>query len=42
MLNLAKKYAHSFKTIEFAVYCPPYDGSNYRAFMEEQSDKEGN
>ena len=25
-----------------AVYCPPYDDSNYRAFMEEQSDKEGN
>lgn len=36
MLNLAKKYAHSFKTIEFAVYCPPYDDSNYRAFMELQ------
>ena len=34
MLSLAKKYAHSFKTIEFAVYCPPYDDSNYRAFME--------
>ena len=36
MLNLEKKYAHSFKTIEFAVYCPPYDDSNYRAFMELQ------
>ena len=36
MLNLAKKYAHSFKTIEFAVYCPPYDDSNYKAFMELQ------
>ena len=36
MINLAKKYAHSFKTIEFAVYCPPYDDSNYRAFMELQ------
>lgn len=36
MLNLAKKYAHSFKTIEFAVYCSPYDDSNYRAFMELQ------
>ena len=34
MLSLAKKYAHFFKTIEFAVYCPPYDDSNYRAFME--------
>lgn len=36
MLNLAKKYAHSFKTIEFAVHCPPYDDSNYKAFMELQ------
>lgn len=36
MLSLAKKYAHFFKTIEFAVYCPPYDDSNYRAFMELQ------
>ena len=36
MLSLAKKYAHSFRTIEFAVYCPPYDDSNYRAFMELQ------
>ena len=36
MINLAKKYAHSFKTIEFAVYCSPYDDSNYRAFMELQ------
>ena len=34
MLSLAKKYAHFFKTIEFAVYCPPYNDSNYRAFME--------
>lgn len=36
MLSLAKKYAHFFKTIEFAVYCPPYNDSNYRAFMELQ------
>ena len=36
MLSLAKKYAHFFKSIEFAVYCPPYDDSNYRAFMELQ------
>ena len=25
-------FAHHFQTIEFAVYCPPYDDSNYRAF----------
>lgn len=36
MLSLAKKYAHFFKIIEFAVYCPPYNDSNYRAFMELQ------
>ena len=34
MMNLAKKYAHAFKTIEFAVYCPPYDDSNYREFIK--------
>ena len=36
MLSLAKKYAHFFKTIEFAVYCPLYNDLNYRAFMELQ------
>ena len=34
MLTLAKEYEHAFKTIEFAVYCPPFDDTNYRIFME--------
>ncbi|MBQ9280934.1 MAG: TIGR02452 family protein [Treponema sp.] len=34
MLSLAKEYARSFKVIEFAVYCPPFDDSNYREFVE--------
>ncbi len=32
MIKLARKYAHALKAIEFAVYCPPYDDSNYREF----------
>lgn len=34
MLSLAKEYEHAFKTIEFAVYCPPFDDTNYRIFMK--------
>ena len=34
MLSLAKEYEHAFKGIEFAVYCPPYDDTNYRIFTE--------
>ena len=34
MLTLAKEYEHAFKTIEFAVYCPPFDDTNYRIFAE--------
>ncbi|MBR0495106.1 MAG: TIGR02452 family protein [Treponema sp.] len=34
MMNLAKKYVKSFKVIEFAVYCPPYDDINYREFVK--------
>lgn len=34
MLSLAKEYEHAFKTIEFAVYCPPFDDTNYRIFAE--------
>ncbi|MBQ3369028.1 TIGR02452 family protein [bacterium] len=34
MLSLAKEYEHAFKTIEFAVYCPPFDDTNYRIFTE--------
>ena len=26
-------FAHAFQTVEFAVYCPPRDDSNYRAFQ---------
>lgn len=32
MLALAKEYAHCFKVIEFAVYCPPFDDTNFRIF----------
>lgn len=34
MLSLAKEYKHAFRTIEFAVYCPPFDDTNYRIFAE--------
>ena len=34
MLSLARKYARAFKVIEFAVYCPPHDDSNYREFAK--------
>ena len=34
MLTLAKEYKYAFKTIEFAVYCPPFDDTNYRIFAE--------
>ena len=34
MLTLAKEYEYAFKTIEFAVYCPPFDDTNYRIFAE--------
>ena len=30
--NILPQFTHHFKTIEFAVYCPPHDNSNYRAF----------
>ena len=30
--NILPQFTHHFKTIEFAVYCPPHDDSNYRAF----------
>jgi uncharacterized protein (TIGR02452 family) len=34
MLSLAKEYEHAFRMIEFAVYCPPFDDTNYRIFAE--------
>ena len=30
--NVIKKYLHSFKTIEFAIYCSPGDEENFNAF----------
>lgn len=30
--NVIKDYLHAFKNIEFAVYCPPRDDSNYKVF----------
>ena len=32
MKNEVEKFRKSFETIEFAVYCPPYDDTNYRVF----------
>lgn len=32
MKNVVKERRHDFKVIEFAVYCPPRDDSNYRTF----------
>ena len=32
MKETVKKYLYSFKTIEFAVYCPPGDTKNYDVF----------
>ena len=34
MLSLAKEYEKAFKAIEFAVYCPPFDDTNYKIFEE--------
>ncbi|MCR5723581.1 MAG: TIGR02452 family protein [Treponema sp.] len=34
LMNLSRQYRHAFKVIEFAVYCPPFDDTNYRVFME--------
>ena len=30
--NVIKDYLHAFKNIEFAVYCPPHDDSNFKIF----------
>lgn len=30
--DVLPEFSRHFRTIEFAVYCPPYDDSNYRAF----------
>ena len=30
--NVIKDYLHAFKNIEFAVFCPPHDDSNYKTF----------
>ena len=32
--DVLAEFSHHFRTIEFAVYCRPYDDSNYRAFKE--------
>ena len=32
MLSLVNEYSRSFKVIEFAVYCPPSDDTNFRIF----------
>ena len=32
--NVIEKYLHSFKTIEFAIYCPPKDEQNFVSFKE--------
>ena len=30
--NVIKDYLHAFKNIEFAVYCPPHDDSDFMIF----------
>ena len=30
--NVIKDYLHAFKNVEFAVYCPPRDDSNFKIF----------
>ena len=32
LVQLARRYEYAFKTVEFAVFCPPHDDGNYRAF----------
>ena len=32
--DVLEEFSRHFQTIEFAVYCRPYDDSNYRAFKE--------
>lgn len=34
MKTVVEEYRNAFETIEFAVYCPPRDDSNYRTFKE--------
>lgn len=34
MKEIVKNYLYSFKTIEFAVYCPPADTKNYDVFKK--------
>lgn len=34
MKNVIREYMHRFKVIEFAVYCPPKDDSNYKIFKQ--------
>lgn len=31
-MEVVREYIHDFKTIEFAVYCPPQDDRNYQTF----------
>ena len=38
MRTVMEEYRYVFKAIEFAVYCPPGDDSNYRVFKQELSD----
>lgn len=35
-LRLARRYAYAFKTIAFAVYCPPHDDTNFREFEKQR------
>lgn len=32
--NVIQEYRHAFRVIEFAVYCPPRDDTNYRIFQQ--------
>ena len=32
--NVIQKYTYAFVTIEFAIYCSPWDTENYKVFSE--------
>ena len=34
LVPLAKEYSRTFRQIEFAVFCPPHDDTNYLAFKD--------
>lgn len=37
--NAIKDYMHTFKNIEFAIYCSPQDDTNYKTFRLIERDR---